>query len=180
VGSLAADRQLTIPELLILLLALAIVIRACPKSGPKKKKRRKSFIARTGHIKLGALWTRNRTPTPENIAYAMQCAEQNRQQSRHAQPTIVMNESLVALRVRFWQEEITWHHGTKFVLSDWWLPDLKIAIEANGYQHRFERTRDAEKAEIIFHSRGFKTIEFWNGEILRPGFQDRLRRELGL
>jgi hypothetical protein len=84
------------------------------------------------------------------------------------------------LGVRYTREEITWFDGSRFVLSDFWLPELKICVEANGSQHRLERERDVDKAAIILGQRGFRTLEYWNREILRPDFAGRLRRDLGL
>lgn len=143
-------------------------------------KRRKPIPARSNRIKLGAVWTRDRLPTAKDLLFAQQKARENIEQSRGAQPTIALKEALTALRVRYSQEEISWHHGTRFVLSDFWLPHHKVTIELDGAQHRYEQVRDAEKAKLILESRGFRTIRYLNREVLKYGFVERLRKDLGL
>jgi very-short-patch-repair endonuclease len=168
----------TFPELLLVVAAclacLYMVFRRNPKMGPRPKKARRPIPARSGHIKRKCVALRYRDPTPEQIAYMRQCQQQNLDQTRYAQPTLVLIEVLNDLGIRYSREHPTWYDGDRFVLSDFWLPDYKLSIEQAGAQHRFEQIRDAEKARIIFDQTGFRTARFWNKWFLAPGLRERI------
>lgn len=159
-------------------LALAgVVLLAFPKL-VRTRKRRKRIPARSGRLKRRCVALRGRPPSPQTIAFAERCKARNIAQSSGAQPTLAVCAALSGLGIRYWREEITWFDGDRFVLSDFWLPDDRLTIELDGVQHRLEHQRDEEKARIIFESRGFRTVRFWNGEVMMPGLQQRLLRVL--
>jgi hypothetical protein len=170
---------LTLPEFLLVILACVILMRACPKSGPRPKKKRKPIPLR-GRLKRRAVALRSRPPSVERVAYARQCQDQNLMQSRNAQPTIATCDALAALGIGFRREEITWYDGDLYVLSDFWLPELKVTIELDGSHHRFQHINDSEKAAIIREQTGFSTLRFWNAETLKPDFRQKLKVKLGL
>jgi hypothetical protein len=154
---------------------LMVTVRTFFKAGKRGSKPRRPIGPRSGRIRRKALALRYRPPSPETIAFMEKCRMQNIAQSSGAQPTLAVCQALDQLGVRYWREEPTWYDGDCFVLSDFWLPDQRITIELDGTQHRLEQIRDIEKAQIILRDRGFRTVRFWNGEVLRPGLQDRLR-----
>jgi very-short-patch-repair endonuclease len=170
----------TLPEILIVFAVVFLMdFRPVPKKGKRPKAKRKP-LPRRGHLKRRAVWRRDRPPSLDTIAYARRCQDQNIMQSRNARPTIAMREALQHLNVKFEQEVITWYDGDCWVLSDFWLPDLKITVELDGAQHRFQHINDSEKAAIIKAQTGFRTIRFWNAETLKPGFAEKLKAKLGL
>ena len=152
--------------------------RPCPKGGRRSPKPRRQIPARSGRLKRRAVAFRHLPPTPEQVAFAEKCRLENIMQTSGAQPTLALCTALNALGVRYEREVVTWFDGNRFVISDFVLQDLKISIEADGFQHKREFKRDSEKAAIVLGQRGLRTIRFWNAELMRPGLQDRLRKAI--
>lgn len=74
----------------------------------------------------------------------------------------------------------TWYDGDCFVLSDLMCRGIGKVIELHGKQHKDETVRDEEKAAIVKANWGFDTVPIWNWETLKPDYQEKLGRKLGL
>jgi very-short-patch-repair endonuclease len=177
----SSSGRMTLPEFLVVLAVVFLMatFRQNLKKGKKPRATPKP-IPRKGPLKRRAVWARNRPPTPETLAIARQYQTEQLIQNRNAQPIIAMCETLRQLGINFRQEEICWYDGSLFVLADFWLPDLKTTVEADGFQHRHQHISDSQKARMIRDNFGFRTLRYWNGEIMRYDFIDRLRRDLGI
>lgn len=55
------------------------------------------------------------------------------------------------------------------------LPDHRIVIELDGFQHKDELKFDAGRDQWIKDFTGFRVCRFWNSWALEPGLADRLK-----
>jgi very-short-patch-repair endonuclease len=168
---------MTLPEVLVVLTPVFLMAFCpVPKTGPKPKKKRKPLAVR-GNLRRRALYRRWREPTAEQRAFAEKCRQEN---LRYDCPAIRAVESeLTALGIRYRREEIVFYDGDLFVLVDLWLPNLKIGIEADGQQHRFQRRYDIQKDRMVEEVTGFKICRRWNAWFLRPNLRERMVEILG-
>jgi very-short-patch-repair endonuclease len=165
---------MTLPEVLLVLVAVYhMVFAPQPKLGPRPKKHRHPLNIR-GSLPRRALHLRYRTPSQEQRDRAHRFRTQNIEQTRFAQPTLALVAALTSLCIQFRQEEIIWYDGDKFVIVDFWLPNVRRGIEQDGSQHRLQQRYDMQKDEMIFHVTGFRIFRKENAWFLRPNLTERL------
>ena len=59
-------------------------------------------------------------------------------------------------------------YGIDSYIADFYCPQIKLAIEADGGQHNFDLNSDLDKKRTDYlNSRGIEVLRFWNHEILQ-------------
>jgi very-short-patch-repair endonuclease len=166
----------TFPEFLLLSVALMAAFKSFPKKGLRPKKARRPLPIR-GNLRRRALYLRWKPPTPEQLAYAEQCRQEN---LRHHSPACeALEQELRQLGIAYRREEIVFYDGDLYVIVDFWLPNLKIGVECDGQQHRFQHRYDIQKDQMVREVTGFRICRRWNAWFLAPNLRGRLIDILG-
>lgn len=169
---------MTLPDILLIFVVLFMAtFTPCPKSGRRPKKRRRSLNIR-GSLPRKALHLRYRQPSQEQRDRAHRFRLQNIEQCRFAQPTMALAAALRELNIDFRQEEIVFYDGDKFVLVDFWLPNLRLGIEQDGAQHKLQKRYDGQKDDMVRQMTGFEIIRKENIWFVKPGLTARLSIEI--
>jgi very-short-patch-repair endonuclease len=160
---------LTLPEILLVLLALLMI--ACPKLGKKPKKKRRYLQTRT-RLHRGALHNRYKAPTAEQIAFAEKCRQQNL--GFHSPAIEALEQALREIGIGFEREVVTWFDGNRFVIVDVLCRGIKIIVEADGAGHLHQKRYDIQRDAMLREVTGCQIIRRYNQFFLQPNLKERL------
>lgn len=135
-----------------------------PTRKPKRPRRlnaKRKFKTNSNPFKL---YKAAHTPA-EVRAYASRCRQQRLDNPTSAE--LRMAAILGGLGIEFEREFILFHtEGTRFVILDFWLPNHKIVLEADGGNHHRQKHYDLGR-DAFLQSHGIRTVRFTNKQILK-------------
>jgi very-short-patch-repair endonuclease len=112
----------------------------------------------------------------EVLAKAQECRRE-----RLLNPTIaeeVFSGILVRLGVKFEREKIILN-GDRWVLLDFFIPAVNLAIELDGSQHRLQKNYDHGRSMWLARH-GIKVVRLWNRAVFDGQAEQRVREMLGI
>jgi very-short-patch-repair endonuclease len=70
-------------------------------------------------------------------------------------------------------------NGDRWVLLDFYIPSVNLAIELDGSQHRDQKRYDQGRS-MWLGRQGIKTVRFWNKAVMDGKAEEMIRQMLGL
>jgi very-short-patch-repair endonuclease len=112
--------------------------------------------------------------------YQVMCQAEVCRQKRLANATPAeeaMDEILTRLGVKFEREKIILN-GDRWVLIDFFLPSINLALELDGEGHRLQKQYDHERSMWLAR-KGIKVARFWNKAVMDGSAEMRVKEMLG-
>lgn len=112
--------------------------------------------------------------------FAARCADKNRRK-KLTPATKALMAVLNDLGVKYKREVVLHNRLTgAWCIADFVLPDRRMVIELDGFQHRFQKGYDVGRDQWIREFSGYAVARFWNSWATEPGLRDRVILLLGL
>jgi very-short-patch-repair endonuclease len=151
-----------------------------PKAGKKPRRKRKPLAARRKFKEFGANCTK--TYRRRFTDYQVMCHAEACRQKRLADATPAELEMAAMLRrlgIPHEREKIILN-GDRWVLLDFFVPSVNLAIELDGSHHRGQKEYDHGRGMWLARKHGIKTVRLWNVSVLNGQAEARVREMFGL
>jgi very-short-patch-repair endonuclease len=143
-----------------------------PKKKPKRLAARRKFKA---HSDNPFKCYRRRYTDYQVMCQAEVCRQKRLANATPAEEA--MAEILTRLGIRCEREKIILN-GDRWVLLDFFIPSVNLALELDGEGHRLQKHYDHERS-IWLARKGIKVVRFWNKGVLNGTAEQRIREMLG-